>query len=920
MYQAFAAQSSTSVTIPSNYAMDRRDTSKVTNCKFRDSAGVWRSYTSINATTGAGVLSTTPAGNGTGVHVMFHWHWVGESLWRDAGHIEDTFVRSNANRATDTRYELSSKFKQHLLAQKQNAERDMNGQWNGTTRTTWVSAVAIRRAANSNNVNPATNPNGVHAANPQPQRQNPVSSHFWITGGGYITPGAYSSVSGNAISTDQTWLWVSGQTHFQFGGISTTDAAYSVPAAPEACHVWAVDYIPFRGGQGVYSTHLTFRTNNTADYTCQTGTETLVDVNNLKVSLNRVLNDASGNYIWQVPDATTYGTWYHFGLGYKWGIVGQSMIMSDNNTHGAAWFGSNAQSGNYDGYTNSIKDGSWTPYFGLSRYMNYYTGAFASVVGTFQDRVLLGGFQSNPNMLVFSNTGTEDETLGIGIYVHALPNRNFDVVYTDPELATSPFEVSLDLEAGERITCALQWYDDLFVGTTKNIFRIHGGDNLAVTPSNFFVSKVASVGTIRNGMTLTDDGIVFLGEAGVYKIYLDVNTGAYRVNNIGLKIRPEIKECMDRLRFTYSIGRIGYESTSNTVWVLFGDEYGSLYPRRCFVYFADRDAWSEYSTYNGFMNAYTLNSIDDRIFLSLFDSGSTNTTVAEFNYEGYYTDLITVTSLSDSVDVGYDLNEPTSTYARGSYKSGSNVVLDLGSGIKANPVIDYDYSLVVSDGANTGVKGTDYRRHKDNQVIVDGKTFWTGSETLSITLYQEESCNKVMNVYHTGDEDWLGDSVLDWNGQLAVQSKVGSGYGGDAVVLSLSYPTWWVSPAFTRNDIKDLKRMKHFYAVLENNVFAVNNTYTDPSWEALSEFNVSIIQNGTLEGQNTSTVASNSLRDLNDESPAWLDYYRVSLPIKGSFVSFQAAIHSFDRGQWELVGYQIETDPEGRTSRRAYND
>ena len=921
MYQAFAASSGTTVTIPGEYISRYRDTSKVTNCAFRDVTGTWRAYSSINATTGAGTLSTTPT-DGVGVHVMFHWHWMCEAMWRDKGHIQDSWIRTHSNRATGTKYEFSSKFKQHLLAEKTNAERDKGGQYNGTTRLYSMGAVAVQRVTNSNNISPVTYPNGIYTANPQPQTGTPACNNCcWITGGQYVTPGAWSSVSGNAPSADRTWLYVSGESYVQFGGITTTDAAYSVPQVPEGNHAFSNLYLPFRGGQGVYSTQLLVKSNNVAQWIVQTGAETIVDAPTLNVSLKSVAVDSSGTYITQVANSTTYGTWLDFCLGYQWGLVGETCIIVDTSKHGNSWFGSGAQEGLYDGLINGIKDGIWTPYVGLYRWMNYYTGTFASVVGTYQDRLVLSGFDSNPNILAFSNVGTQDEFVGYGRYVGANVNRNFDVVYTDPELATSPLEISLDLDAGESIKCMLQWYDDLFVGTNRNIYRVHGGDNVAITPSNFFVSKVASVGSIINGMVLTDDGIVFLSDSGVYRIVLDVNTGAYKVDNIGLKIRPEIKACMNGTRFSNSVGRISYDSTNNVVYVLVGDEYNSSHPRRCFVYFADRDAWSEYSMFPGFMNARTVSSIDGRVFMGIKGLSGSTTYFGEFNIDSYYTDLNYATTLQDDSDSGYDMDSPVATWARGSYISGQNAVLSFGGALKLNPVIDYNNSLTLSDGSNTGVAGTDFWRHKNNNVVVNGTTFWTGSETLTATLYQEESNPRVLNVYSVTDEDYLSVASLDYTSNMLVQAKVDSGYDNASVVISLSYPTWWVSPAFTRNDIKDIKRMKHFYGIFENSLNAGNNTYTAPSWDALCSFNLSIMQNGTEGGQVIEdNLSADSVRDLTEQAPAWLDFYRVSLPIKGSFVSFQACVHSFDRGQWEMVGYQIETDTEGRTSRRAYNE
>ena len=916
--QLLTSHTGTSVTIAYDDTANR-DTTVLTNSKFKDVNGDWLDFASITPGVSATLSTTpTPVANGSGIYLMFNWRWVGEAELRIKEHIQDSLLWIHSNRATDTRMELSSRFKQHNFAMKSYAERDRNGQH-------YLAAPSPRYGCGGTCVQNVTTEAPVGGApfqmltDPLPQI-NPTdcSLVWWITGGQYVKPGAWSSVSGNAPSGDRSWLYLSGQTHLQTGGIRTTDAAYSVPVAPGVLNVYSNTYLPFQGGKGVEQPYLFISTNNYAQYTV-TYNSTAFQTTGFYARLFYVASDAAGNYTTVVPDTTTRGTWVGFQAGSSFGIVGSAALFVNSSKYGKSYFGSDATDGIYNGRIpgTTTKDGIWSPHWGLCRYMNYDTGSFASVVGTFQNRLVFSGFASNPGVLAFSNVGTSDET-EFGMMNCALPNRSFDVVLSDPDLATSPVELTLNMEAGEYITCMQQWYDDLFVGTNRNIYRIHGGDNIAITPSNILASQVANIGTITNGMVLTEDGIYFLGESGVYKIYLDINTGAYKVQNAGLKIRPEIRKGMDRGRFNDNVGRIAYDSVANRVYVLVGDEHGSSAPRRCFVYFVDREAWSEYSTVSGYMEAWAVASLDGRVFMGLIGSSSTYTTFAEFEYEGFFTDLIKTVTLSDSSDVGYDLDQPLQQYSRSDYKAGDDVIVQL-SDIKLTPITDYQFNESVVSGATAGTAGTDYKRRKNNQLLVDGTSFWTGVETLTVGLYQEEDNPYTLNVYSDTDEDWLTTADLDYTDLMNVQVKVGSGYDGEGGVISLSYPSWWVSPAFTRNNLANYKRAKHFYAIFENEGLVLNNTYTAPSWEASHDFNVSLIQNGTLEGQQTFAQPFTA-SDLSATSPAWLDYYRVAYPLKGNFMSFQAGIHSFNRGTWEFVGYQIDTDSEGRTSRRAYNE
>jgi hypothetical protein len=84
--------------------------------------------------------------------------------------------------------------------------------------------------------------------------------------------------------------------------------------------------------------------------------------------------------------------------------------------------------------------------------------------------------------------------------------------------------------------------------------------------------------------------------------------------------------------------------------------------------------------------------------------------------------------------------------------------------------------------------------------------------------------------------------------------------------------------------------------------------------------NLAIVQNGSRTGQSSTAVTDESDPfDILSTSDAGLDYYRVVYPIEGNFISFQAFVYSFDDGNWELVGYQLEAYTSGKTSRKPYD-
>lgn len=923
--QLLVSNSGTDINIPDPYYTTQyRDTSKVTNVKFLSPNDTWYSLTSIDADTGATVLSSDPGTDGTGVLVMFHWFWFAETMWRKRENLQADLVWSNASFA-DSCIELPSLFTQSLLVDLPFAQVESSEAWESSTMYSALKT-PIRY------ILPYNLPNSTAALNPLEYLPNPHgtagvagdTNHYCPSGGSYVRPSRrYSSTFDT--SADKSTLDGTGLTHIQLGWLVYTDVAYTVPDVTKSLHVFSMVRLPFNGYSGTpcvfttpYQTSLFFRTDLVSEYT-QTGISTKKSSGNYvtllgvktnttfpdKVKVTYLINEVTSTF-----DEDVY-KWFSFTTGSGFGIKGDYLLVTE--TALSSFVGTAAVAGKND---TSITDGGYCIKWGLYEYMNYLTGSFASVVGSYQNRLVLAGFLSNPGTVLMSNIGNNDETT-LGDW--ALSNRGFDTRVCDLSLATSPLAVDLNLEAGEKIVDMKQWFDDLFVGTNRSLYRIHGGDGVAVTGTNYFVSKVANVGTVHNGMTLTEDGIVFMSASGVYTTYLDSASVTYKVKNISTKIRNGLVASMSPNQFESSVCRVSYDNVNLVLYVLLGDKTGSTYTRRCFVYFTETGAWTEYAMYNGYMNAVTVANIGGRTFFGLNSSSSSYSTIGEFNIDYVFTDLVSNKTLAAASDIGYDLDEPTATWSRSSYLSNSDVVLTTEPSLNINPITDFNDTVTISNGTDEAVYGTDFHRHTRNRLVVDGSTYWTGVETLTMSLFQEESNPYVLNVYSVSDEDWLEVADLTYTDHVNVRSTP---YDGESVVTSLSYPCWWISPAFTRASVSNLKRVRQLITMFENELSPSNNTYTAPSWDALYSFNLSVLQNGTSSGQTVTadSLTNTDIRDIVATEPAWLDFFRLTLPIKGSFVSFQASVHSFDRGHWELVGYELDTMPEGFTGRRAFNE
>jgi hypothetical protein len=209
----------------------------------------------------------------------------------------------------------------------------------------------------------------------------------------------------------------------------------------------------------------------------------------------------------------------------------------------------------------------------------------------------------------------------------------------------------------------------------------------------------------------------------------------------------------------------------------------------------------------------------------------------------------------------------------------------------------------------------------DNGVTWDSGTVFSG---VTSRLYYSNgfvyASSVTTGTYRSADygTTWtsMGSTTSSGTGQFTKLADVSN----ETVTYGVAYPCWWLSPAFTRNNIQNLKRMSHFYAVFENSSSIQTNSSTAPSWVATPKMNLAVVQNGSRTGQSSTAITDDADPfDILSTSDSGLDYYRVVYPIDGNFISFQAFVYSFDDGNWEMVGYQLDTDVSGKTNRKPYD-
>lgn len=574
----------------------------------------------------------------------------------------------------------------------------------------------------------------------------------------------------------------------------------------------------------------------------------------------------------------------------------------------------------------------------------YGLGAYTSIFNkgvelscNFQNRLVLARFvRAGNSKVLFSYSGKKEyqgqSTLN--------QNIQFDTLYQDPTIATNAFEVNLATEDGEEITSMTPWYDSLFVFTNRAVYRIHGGEQVAVTPTNNFLSKIASVGCAYQGSVLTSSGVAFLSNSGVFIIGVD-NSGAYTASNISTKISDVFAKFLKDKVFNTCFPSLVYDDTEDTLYVGFPDNEEIDYNNRLFVFNFRKGSWSEFGTNTGFFPHTRGFCEDGRLvylmvstnnYLAIPSSSNDRSDLVEFKQERrldylyYSTGLVALASIASTdaslcchrgYNKGFESTTVTIADLSDDYYTHANV-----SPFRLPPVKEVSTNVVAYNVTPTAVPFTRVKGDILKRTTSNGLTWFHQKNDAGLPPIKVFDANMTELTKGTQWElsvpEYQETTVYSTNSYY-VYKPAGTGYA-DPVYIGVEYPCWWVSPAFTRKQLPNLKRLLYWYGMFENRSSVGEEISTEGvNWYWLNKdlFNLAFLINGTGRGDSfTEVVDSGSITDISEESLLANDWYRVSQFIKGNVTDFQFVIHSFNSGTFSMVGYQISTRPEGRTSRR----
>ena len=293
-------------------------------------------------------------------------------------------------------------------------------------------------------------------------------------------------------------------------------------------------------------------------------------------AFSSVINSGTARF-YCVPNEQNY-------QGSNFGISAFSRVRATHNF--PQWVGSAGTSTRYVFGSVGTYNGSWVPVYGLGMYASYARGDFPSTGDVFQGRLVLSGFPTRPNLVLFSaiaDTAVKGEYYNYFQITNDLRNEDGD-----------PFELTLsDTQAGG-IVRVYAWQNAVFLFTREGVFRVQGSSTV-ITFNNRAVILASRKGAMNvNCVAATERMIYYLSQTGMYHIPL-VESNEYRSEEVSIKIRP----VFEQHNFIQNASWLSYSPSTFKLYMGL-DTLGTGTSDRLFVYDVQQDSWSEYGSYRGF--------------------------------------------------------------------------------------------------------------------------------------------------------------------------------------------------------------------------------------------------------------------------------------------------------------------------------
>jgi hypothetical protein len=827
------------------------------------------------------------------------WHWWAEAIKRTNDQSYASTFRFNTSVNADANVEIPPELRRGLEADSVSF---------GSSLAYGVKPLLVYKT------NSATPTAFTFDSTPDDKDDYAFSNKVYTTGAGadYISPGT-------------AWL--------TFGGIDGTGTNPPTPV-----HLVRQFYLPFNGGTGITCTDIQVYSS--------TGLKLQA-----KYNTTRGANSATDQFYWlhksdmtvEITDTNSVKC-ISFGGGYPYGLA-EAFVEIINSKVSSTVIGTSAVSTYYSPKT----PGTFRPWYGASLYANFNSGTFPSVVGIYQDRLVLTGFASAPLTVLFSNSSDS----GSRYYY-----QNFQVDFEDTLTSTNPVEIVLDGSVEDSVTNVISWYNSMFLTTRRTTRRIHGGDRVAISPTNIYQNTVGGVGCeSRQGMVKTDNKVVFVSNSGLYSITIIDQSSEYTTENIGLKV----KDFFNNNSVYPEKSWIFYNQLDDEIWVGLSSGNDQYILDTCLILFNQREAWSEYGLTGGIMPSISGCSNGKRSLLCIVNrdtdidvepSTSSQLLVTEFNLKNVLTDLTTSPTYAQMV-AGYT----TSSYHRRLQyivNDSQRIISTLPNHCQTNytnhgfrflPLSDRNDYLSVRKyngifWEDLSLANNDFSLMTSNYALKILRYPYSDGDLVEISLVNDDG-NKPIHVFRDNFElTQITDFTVTEDGHYNKVTLVGTGNTNNVFLVGQTIPCWHFTPTFFRQGITNLKRVVHYTGYYLNKYFQdiydssdVNSLSGQTDSEITDLYKVQvgvslgILYNDARNGvYDTEVYGSDSLywdtstfdyaRDAYRNQMN--DVVRTTIPIIGVGYSFQTVNFDFSTKMFELVGYNVETRQKGKNSTRWY--
>lgn len=641
------------------------------------------------------------------------------------------------------------------------------------------------------------------------------------------------------------------------------------------------------------------------------------------------------------------------------GIPAQSRVQVIDTQ--PTYVGSNAQTTN-----NVYLDGGIITAYGFGQFADYNSGIFPRSVAFYQGRLVWGGFANNPMLLLFSIVY---DSLGLGF------NYAFYQVDSTQTAATSPFTVTLPLDANDRTVTCVEHQGYLFAMCRKSVYRLNGGPGQPITFSNRNANYLGNVGICNEQCIVkTDVSVMYLSDTGLYDLLPQIENQEYKPIERSVKIRTRFGVTLNP---AYELlPWVRFSSTDRLVYVGAATLGELSTTRELYVYNTYRDSWTQYDTPSGFSCSHAGEYVDRGNGINFGAIGSwlrssnvpSDTVFFKFNgpryidwhQAGIATGVGDTYQLPPVPSISYTTAAKQLTYPIAFSKTGKL------SSFFVHPTTDVNDLVVTLNSARTGNQTVTLNFQQDYFKLPNGDLYLAADPgagaTLTISLSPPNPVT-APSAFGNGNDDYsfvfvdnvpVGGPSSQLTGSYSVSSTglissittappagTGGASSGANVALAANavveygqrYLAIYTTPMFTQQQLPAFKRVLKAYAFMDNQFGQVlyqpsyvnSNDSQDPAqllglYTQRLDCNFTVIYSNDESGATTSDIYGfsdlvwdDASFDIQPSAQQFQPYQLFKAPIhQGVGYSYQLMIWDYDEATFRLVGYQIVAPLKGQ--------